>query len=123
MDQGNVSEAASVGSLKVVAVSDDALRPELLDALLTDESDYDVVVMESTSHAYARIKQLEPDLVLVFMEIDDASACQLLSMLEADSALRHIPLVTCATESERAAAHVLRAISQRPRPCPRPVRV
>jgi hypothetical protein len=56
--------------MTVVAVKEDALRPELLDALLMDESDYNVIVVESILHAYSRIRQLEPDLVVVFMEID-----------------------------------------------------
>jgi len=90
--------------LKVVAVSDDALRPELFDALF-DDSGYDVIVVESIPHAYSRIRELEPDLVVVFMEIDDVNACQLLSMLEIDRALSGIPVVTCTTEPERAANH------------------
>jgi hypothetical protein len=84
-------------SLKVVAVSADARRSELLDALLVEESDYDVVVVESISSAYSRIRQLEPDIVIVFMEIDDVNACQLLSMLEIDRALSGIRVMTCAT--------------------------
>jgi CheY-like chemotaxis protein len=92
-------------SLKVVAVSDDALRSELLDALI-DDSDYNVVVVESMLRAYSRIRQLEPDLVVVFMEIDDVNACQLLSMLEIDRTLNSIPVVTRATGSERAATHL-----------------
>jgi hypothetical protein len=35
------------------------------------------------------------------MDIDDANACQLLSVLEIDRALRGIPVMTCATEPER----------------------
>jgi DNA-binding response OmpR family regulator len=88
--------------LKVVAVSDDALRSEMCDALV-DDSGYDVIVVESIHRAYSRIRELEPDLVVVFMDIDDANACQLLSMLEIDRALSGIPVVTCTTELERAA--------------------
>jgi CheY-like chemotaxis protein len=86
--------------LKVVAVSDDALRPELLDAL-TDERDCETIVVESIPRAYSRIREVEPDLVVVFMDIEDVNACQLLSMLEIDRTLRHIPVMTCATEPER----------------------
>jgi DNA-binding NarL/FixJ family response regulator len=98
-------------SLKVVAVSDDTLRSELLDVLLTDESDCYGVVVESLEHAYSRIRQLEPDLVLVFMEISDPNACQLLTMLETDGRLRRIPVVTCATKPERAAANLAQVIA------------
>jgi CheY-like chemotaxis protein len=100
-------------SLRVVAVSDDALRSELFDALLVDESDYNVIAVESIPHAYSRIRLLQPDLVVVFMEIDDVYACELLSMLEIDRALRSIPVVTFATEPERAATNVLGAIADR----------
>jgi len=65
-------------SLKVVAISDDALRSELLDALIVDESDYKTIVVESIPRAYTRIREVEPDLVVVFMAIDDPNACQLL---------------------------------------------
>ena len=83
-------------SRNVVAVSDDSLRSELLDALLDDEKGYRVIVVESISRAYSRIRQLKPDVVMVFMDIDDVNACQLLSMLEIDRALSGIPVVTCA---------------------------
>jgi len=92
-------------SLTVVAVSDEALRSELLDALV-DESDYSVVVVETIPRAYSRIRQVEPDLVVVFMEMNDVNACQLLSMLETDRDLSGIPVVTCAAESERMATRL-----------------
>ena len=82
---------------KVIAVSDDALRSQLLDSLLVDENDSDVIVVESMTRAYSRIRELKPDFVLVFMDIDDSNGCQLLSMLEIDRALRGM---TCATEPE-----------------------
>jgi CheY-like chemotaxis protein len=94
-------------SLKVVAVSDDALRSELLDALLVDESDLNVVVVESIPHAYSRIRQIKPDVVVVYMGHDDLSACQLLSMLKIDRTLRGIPVVTCATGPECVASRAL----------------
>jgi hypothetical protein len=87
-------------SRTVVAVSDDALRSELLDALLAAESDYDIIVVESIPRAYSRIRELRPDLVVVFMDIDDANACQLLSMLEVDRAFGSIRVMTSATEPE-----------------------
>jgi hypothetical protein len=94
-------------SLRVVAVSEDALRSELLDALLVDESDCNAVVVESIQRAYSRIRQIEPDLVVVYMEPDDLNACQLLSMLKFDIALRGIAVVTCATGPDGVATRVL----------------
>ena len=37
----------STATLSVVAVSNDALRPELLDRLLIDDNNYNVIVVES----------------------------------------------------------------------------
>ena len=82
---------------RVVAVSGDPHRAELLDALLADEHDYDVVVVESIARGYSRTKQIAPDVIVVFHEIDDVAACQLLSMLTIDREMSGIPVVTCAT--------------------------
>jgi CheY-like chemotaxis protein len=83
--------------LRVVAVSDDALRSKLLDALLDDTSIHDVVFVEPLTNAYKRIRQLAPELIIVLMRIDDETACQLLTMLELDRELLGIPVVTWAT--------------------------
>ena len=87
----------TTSSLSVVAVSNDALRPELLDRLLVDDNDFNVIVVESIERAYSRITQAQPDVVVVFMNIDDADGCQLLSMLHMDRGLRGMSVVTCAT--------------------------
>jgi len=87
----------STSPLSVMAVSNDALRPELLDRLLLDDNDFNVIVVESIERAYSRITQAQPDVVVVFMTIDDVDACQLFSMLQSDRALRGMNVVTCAT--------------------------
>jgi len=88
--------------LKVVAVSDDALRPMLLDALLDNRSPHDVVFVESITCAYGRIRQLLPELVIVLTRIDDAETCRLLTMLALDRDLRGIPVVTWASAEDAA---------------------
>ena len=85
----------STSPSSVVAVSNDALRPELLDRLFVDDNDYDVIVVESIERAYSRIRQVQPTAVVVFMNSDDVDACQLLSMLHIDHALRGIPVLSC----------------------------
>src|SRR5262245_51018100 len=85
----------------LVAVSRDPQREELLD-VLAESADYDVVVVESIERGYSRVKQVLPDLVLVYMDIDDVGGSQLLSMLMTDRSLSGIPVETCATA--RAAA-------------------
>lgn len=89
--------------LTVIAVSNDALRPELLDMLLVDDSSYDVIFVESIARAYSRVRELRADLIVLFIEIDDEDACRLLSMLHNDRALRGISVVVHATSPDRAA--------------------
>jgi hypothetical protein len=82
--------------LRVVAVSDDTLRSKLLDALL-DDARQDVVFVEPLPHAYKRIRQLAPELIIVLMRIDDEVACRLLTMLELDRELLGVQVVTWTT--------------------------
>jgi len=82
-------------SLSVVAVSGDAVRASLIDAQLADENDYGPIFLEPFSQAYARIRQVIPDVVIVYCEMGDAAGCQLLSMLKMDAELSGILVVTC----------------------------
>jgi CheY-like chemotaxis protein len=95
----------STSPLSIMAVSNDALRPELLDRLLVDDNNFNVIVVESIERAYSRIRQVQPDVVVLFMNIDDVDACQLLSMLHSDRALRGTSVVTCATGPDAGATH------------------
>jgi len=70
----------------IVALSRDPERAELLDAL-ADAGDYDVIFVESVAHGYSRIKQVMPDLIIVYVDIEDVAVCQLLSMLSIDDDL------------------------------------
>ena len=92
------TESKATGRLRrsFVAVSGDQQREELLDALLADEHDYGVVFVESIVRSYPRIKQIVPDVVIVYCAVDDLAACQLLSMLKLDAELSRIRVVTCA---------------------------
>jgi DNA-binding NarL/FixJ family response regulator len=103
----------STSRLSVMAVSNDALRPELLDRLLVDDNDFNVIVVESIERAYSRITQAQPDVVVVFMNIDDVDACQLLSMLHCDCSLRGMSVVTCATGPDARATHHLPDFEER----------
>jgi hypothetical protein len=95
--------------LNIVAVSNDALRPELLDLLLADTSSYTVVAVESTARAYSRISEVHAGLVVLFMEVDDEDACRLLSMLQNDRALSGVRVLVCPTEPGRAATCIVPA--------------
>ena len=85
---------SSTASQKVVVVSKQAHLTGLLETVL-DSGNYDVVVVESTEHAYSHIKRIEPRLVIVCLDIDDLEGFQVLSMLKLDPHTRDIPVVTC----------------------------
>jgi CheY-like chemotaxis protein len=99
--------------VRVVAVSNDVLRPKLVHRLLED-GDYDVIVFESMARAYSRIRQLQPDVIVLFMEIDDVDGCQLLSMLEIDRSLSDVRVLACAACPDPAATQPLPAFDN---PC------
>jgi CheY-like chemotaxis protein len=103
----------STSPLSVLAVSNDALRPELLHRLLVDDNKCNVIVVESIERAYSRIRQVQPDVVVVFMNIDDTDGCRLLSMLHTDRGLRDMCVVTCTTGPEADATHHLRDFEER----------
>jgi hypothetical protein len=84
----------------VVALSGDLQRGELIDVLLADPTSRDVVVVQSIAGGYSLIKQLAPDLVVIFVGIGDVAACQLLSMLKMDCDTSAIPVETWMTRRE-----------------------
>ena len=63
-------------------------------AAVVDAVDYDIVLIESTTHAYTQIKRQAPDLVIVCLDGDDAVGCRLLSMLTIDRETSRIPVLT-----------------------------
>ena len=85
----------------VVAVSGDLERPEVVEALFAGSNDCVAIFVESINCAYARIKRLIPDLVVVVMTIDDWAACHLLSMLVTDTDLSGIAVVPLIASEER----------------------
>jgi len=78
----------------VVAVSGETQRPRFLGELLIDTNEYNVVVVESVERSYARVKQEQPDVVIIYVAIDDPAVCRLLSMLTLDPETSTIPIVT-----------------------------
>ena len=59
-----------------------------------DAGHYDVVFVESSTHAYSQIRRVQPDLVILCLEFDDAEGLHVLSMLKLDAETRDIPVVT-----------------------------
>src|SRR4029077_20954609 len=88
----------------VVAISSDALRPELLELLFVHDQSDAVIVVESIARAHAHISRLQPALVVLLMEVDDEDACRLLSVLHNDRALQGWRVLLSPPEPGRALA-------------------
>jgi CheY-like chemotaxis protein len=58
-----------------------------------DAGHYDTVFVESSAQAYSQIKRIRPSLVILFLELGDASGFQALSMLKLDEATRDIRIL------------------------------
>lgn len=89
--------AAATAAQKVVIVNG---SPEILDTLETvlDAGHYDMVFVQSSSHAYSQIKREQPNLVILCVRIDDTAGFQVLSMLKLDEDTRGIPVITYTSE-------------------------
>jgi PleD family two-component response regulator len=95
----NLRQAALPGTTtqKVVIVNGSAEILELLESVL-DAGHYDVVFVESSERAYSQIKRVQPNLVILCVQVDDPSGFQVLSMLKLDADTREIPILTYTTE-------------------------
>jgi CheY-like chemotaxis protein len=84
---------------KVVIVNGSTDMMGLLETVL-DAGHYDVVLVESSDHAYSHIKRVQPNLVILCMRIEEPEGFQVLSMLKLDEDTRRIPVLTYTTEYE-----------------------
>jgi CheY-like chemotaxis protein len=82
---------------KVVIVNGHMGLLELFETVL-DATRCDVVFVESSAHAYSQIKRVQPNLVVLCLQMDDAEGFQVLSMLQLDDETKAIPVVTCTSE-------------------------
>ena len=82
---------------KVVIVNGSAEVLQLLETLL-DAGHYDVVFVESNEHAYSQIKRVQPNLVILCVQMSDINGFQVLSMLKIDEETRDIPILTYTVE-------------------------
>jgi CheY-like chemotaxis protein len=55
--------------------------------------DQQVVFIESTAHAYSKIKMVRPDLIVMCLANNDVDGCQVLSMLALDEDTAGIPVL------------------------------
>ena len=93
------ADATSTAAQKVVIVNGSSQILELLETVL-DAGRYDVVFVESSQHAYSQIKRVQPNLVILCVQVDDPAGFQVLSMLKLDADTREIPILTYTTEDE-----------------------
>jgi len=87
------------GANQTIMVISKQPDPGVLSAV-SDEFDYSAIVIESLARAYSQIKRIKPKLVIACLAIDDPDGCQVLSMLNFDSATSRIPVVVYATAGE-----------------------
>ena len=92
------SPSGATQKVMIVNGSSDVL--EVLEPVL-DAGKYDVVFVESGTHAYSHIKRVQPNLVILCLRMDDAEGFQVLSMLKLDPDTRDIPVVTYASDGEQ----------------------
>lgn len=90
--------AAVAATQKVVIVNGNPEMLEMLETVL-DAGHYDVVFVESSEHAYSQIKRVQPNLVVLCVEMDQGDGFQVLSMLKLDGETRAIPVLTYTCES------------------------
>jgi DNA-binding response OmpR family regulator len=89
--------ATATPAYKVVIVNGRVELLELFESVL-DGSRFDVVLLESSEHAYSQVKRMRPHLVVLCLEMDDAAGFHVLSMLSMDDDTKRIPVLTCTTD-------------------------
>jgi hypothetical protein len=78
-------------------VTADPVLPKVIETLIGDNSGDGVIFVEPMDRAYSQIRQIMPDIVVIFCKIDDPDAWQVVSMLKLDPALRAVRVVTHAS--------------------------
>jgi PleD family two-component response regulator len=84
---------------KVVIINGRVELLELFEAVL-EGTRFDVVLLDSTARAYSQIKRMQPDLVVMCLDMDETEGFKVLSMLQLDDATRAIPVLTYMIEFE-----------------------
>jgi DNA-binding response OmpR family regulator len=88
-----IESAATNSALLTVAIVGTQLDPDALASRLPVDH-CQMVIIESTHHAYSTIRQVAPQLVVLCIDFDDAHGLQVLSMLKADASTATIPVLT-----------------------------
>ena len=91
-----VAAPSAIQKVVIVNGSDEILG--LLETVL-EAGHYDIVFVESAEHAYSQIKRVQPDLVILYMRMEDIHGFQVLSMLKLDAETQRIPVLTYTADS------------------------
>lgn len=91
--------STATGTQKVVIVNGNPQILGLLENVL-EAGRYDIVFVESNEHAYSQIKRVQPNLVILCVQIDAMETFQVLSMLKLDDDTRNIPILTFTADVE-----------------------
>jgi len=94
-------EVERTAATRAVVVNGDPAVVDLLDAAL-DGGRYDMTFVDANDGAYASIKLLQPDLVILYARLEDPNGFQLLTMLKTDPATQFIPVLTFTEEDDGA---------------------
>jgi CheY-like chemotaxis protein len=95
----HINADATTAAQKVVVVNGNTEVLGMLESVL-DAGRYDMVFVESGTHAYSQIKKVQPNLVILCTRIDELDGFQLLTMLKLDPDTRTVPVLTYTTECE-----------------------
>ena len=87
------------GLQKIAVINGSTEVLELLEVVL-DAGHYDIIFMDSNEHAYSHVRRLQPQMVVLCMQIEDVEAFHVLSMLKMDDDTKRIPVLTYTTEYE-----------------------
>jgi len=95
----DMNQIAATPVQKVVVVNGNTEVLGMLETVL-DAGRYDMVFVESSDHAYSRIKKVVPNLLILCTRIEELEGFQLLTMLKLDEETKDIPILTYTTEYE-----------------------
>ncbi|MBM3770566.1 MAG: response regulator [Acidimicrobiia bacterium] len=99
LSEGRIASQAAQSTQKVVIVNGGDEVAGFLDTII-EAGPYDVVFVESAAHAYSQVKKVEPNLIILCLDLNGDDGFRVLSMLKLDPDTCEIPLLTYATGAD-----------------------
>jgi twitching motility two-component system response regulator PilH len=87
-------------AIKNILVVDDSPTDRKYLTDLLSKQGYKVATAESAEEALAKVKQLNPDLVLMDVVMPGQNGYQATRTLSKDEATKHIPIIICTTKGQ-----------------------